>query len=38
MATLQQFNEIEYVKIYDQSGETEFPEGPQNSIPACLEP
>jgi hypothetical protein len=38
IATLQQFNEIQYVKIYDQNGETGIPEGPQNSIPACLEP
>jgi hypothetical protein len=38
IAILQQFDEIQWVKIYDQNGETEIPEGPQNSIPACLEP
>ncbi len=36
--TLTQFPYIQYVKIYDQNGNTEQPDGPVNSIPACLEP
>jgi hypothetical protein len=36
--SLRQFTEIQFVKIYDQSGTTELPEGSTNSIPACLEP
>ena len=36
--TLKQFSYIQYVKIYDQNGNTEVPDGPTNSIPACLEP
>ncbi len=36
--TLTQFDEIRYVKIYDSSGDTGVPDGPTNSIPACLEP
>lgn len=36
--TLKQFSYIQYVKIYDQNGSTEQPDGPTNSIPACLEP
>jgi hypothetical protein len=36
--SLKQFSEIQYVKIYDQNGETEIPDGAQDSIPACLEP
>jgi murein DD-endopeptidase MepM/ murein hydrolase activator NlpD len=36
--TLKQFSYIQYVKIYDQNGNTEQPDGPTNSIPACLEP
>ena len=36
--TLKQFSDIQYVKIYDQNGNTEQPDGPTNSIPACLEP
>ncbi len=35
---LTQFDEIKYVKIYDQNGETEEPEGAGDSIPFCLEP
>ncbi len=35
---LLQFDEIQYVKIYDESGDTADPSGPNNSIPACLEP
>jgi hypothetical protein len=38
MANLLQFREVDYVKIYDQNGETEVPEGSSNSIPFCLEP
>jgi hypothetical protein len=37
-ANLQQFPAIEYVKIYDENGETETPEGRSSSIPSCLEP
>jgi hypothetical protein len=37
-ATLKQFSYIQYVKIYDENGNTEQPDGPTNSIPACLEP
>jgi Fe-S cluster biogenesis protein NfuA len=36
--TLKQFSYIQFVKIYDQNGNTEVPDGPQDSIPACLEP
>jgi spore germination protein GerM len=38
MATLMQFDNIQYVKIYYQSGQTGTPEGQDNSIPFCLEP
>jgi hypothetical protein len=38
MKNLRQFDEVEHVKIYDDSGETEVPEGPSDSIPFCLEP
>lgn len=38
LANLLQFDEIEFVKIYDSNGETEEPTGPSNSIPFCLEP
>ena len=37
-ANLKQFPAIKYVKIYDQDGETEIPEGNSDSIPYCLEP
>ena len=37
MKTLLQFDEVAYVKIYDENGETELPEGETNSIPFCLE-
>jgi len=37
-ANLKQFPEIEWIKIYDQNGETETPEGQSSSIPFCLEP
>jgi hypothetical protein len=35
---LKQFDAIEYVKIYDENGETEVPAGLSDSIPFCLEP
>lgn len=38
LANLLQFEEIEFVKIYDSNGETEEPTGQSNSIPFCLEP
>ena len=38
MPTLKQFEEVQFVKIYDLSGETEQPEGRTDSIPFCLEP
>jgi hypothetical protein len=37
-ANLKQFDTIEYVKVYDENGETEVPEGQSDSIPFCLEP
>ncbi len=37
-ANLAQFPEIQWVKIYDQNGETETPDGQTGSIPFCLEP
>jgi len=36
--SLKQFSYIQFVKIYDENGNTEQPDGPTNSIPACLEP
>ncbi len=36
--SLKQFNYIQYVKIYDQNGNTEQQDGNTDSIPACLEP
>jgi hypothetical protein len=38
VANLKQFDSIAYVKIYDENGETEVPEGLSDSIPFCLEP
>jgi len=38
MRNLLQFEDISYVKIYDENGDTEEPEGETNSIPFCLEP
>jgi hypothetical protein len=35
---LKQFDTIEYVKVYDENGETEVPDGLSDSIPFCLEP
>jgi len=37
-ANLKQFPEIQWVKIYDQNGETETSDGQSSSIPFCLEP
>ena len=37
-ANLKQFPAINFVKIYDQNGETGTPEGKSDSIPFCLEP
>ncbi len=37
-ANLAQFPEIQWVKIYDQNGQTETPDGQSSSIPFCLEP
>jgi hypothetical protein len=37
-ANLAQFPEIRWIKIYDEKGETETPEGQTSSIPFCLEP
>jgi len=37
-ANLAQFSEIRWIKIYDENGETETPEGQSSSIPFCLEP
>jgi hypothetical protein len=38
MANLLQFEDIQFIKIYDENGSTENPDGLSNSIPACLEP
>ncbi len=37
-ANLKQFPEIKWIKVYDQNGETETPDGQSGSIPFCLEP
>jgi hypothetical protein len=37
-ANLAQFPEIRWIKIYDENGETETPDGQTSSIPVCLEP
>jgi hypothetical protein len=37
-ANLKPFPEIQWIKIYDQNGETETPDGQRDSIPFCLEP
>jgi len=37
-ANLNHFPEIRWIKIYDQNGETETPDGQSSSIPFCLEP
>jgi hypothetical protein len=36
--TLKQFPSVDWVKIYGPGGHTEQPNGPSDSIPACLEP
>ena len=38
MTNFKQFSEIQYVKIYDENGETQNPDGLSDSIPACLQP
>ncbi len=35
---LKQFSDIQFVKIYDQNGTTELPDGATDSIPNCLDP
>ena len=35
---LKQFPDIQFVKIYDENGTTQNPEGLSDSIPACLQP
>ena len=35
---LKQFPEIRFVKIYDENGGTQDPNGLNDSIPACLQP
>lgn len=37
-ANLKDFNNFQWIKIYDQNGETETPTGQSDSIPFCLEP
>jgi len=38
MLNLKQFPEIQFVKIYDQSGNTREPAARVDSAPACLDP
>jgi len=38
MLNLKQFPEIHFVKIYDENGTTQDPNGLSDSIPACLQP
>jgi len=38
MSSLKQFPEIQFVKIYDENGTTQDPNGLSDSIPACLQP
>jgi hypothetical protein len=38
MLNLKQFPEIQFVKIYDESGQTQDPNGLSDSIPTCLQP
>ncbi len=38
MRNLKQFPEVQYVKIYDQNGQTKDPFSVGDSVPACLEP
>ena len=37
-ANLVQFPQIQWIKIYDENGQTETPDGQSGSIPVCLEP
>ncbi len=37
-ANLAQFPEVKWIKVYDENGETETPDGESGSIPFCLEP
>ena len=37
-ANLAQFPQIQWIKIYDENGQTETPDGQTSSIPLCLEP
>jgi murein DD-endopeptidase MepM/ murein hydrolase activator NlpD len=37
-ANLKQFSNVQYVKIFDENGLTENPDGPGDSIPICLDP
>lgn len=38
MANLKQLPNIQFVKIFDPAGNTQFPDGEGDSIPGCLEP
>jgi hypothetical protein len=38
MVNLKQFQEIQFVKLYDENGATENPDGQGDSLPACLQP
>ncbi len=38
LANLLQFDEVTFVKIYDENGFTQQPDGDSHSIPGCLEP
>ena len=38
MLNLKQLSSITYVKLFDQNGATEFPDGAVDSIPLCLKP
>jgi hypothetical protein len=38
ISNLKQFPEIKFVKIYDENGTTQDPNGLSDSIPACLQP
>jgi hypothetical protein len=36
--SLKQFSEVQFVKIYDENGTTQNPDGLNDSIPSCLQP
>ena len=38
MSNLKQFPEIRFVKVYDENGQTQDPNGLSDSIPTCLQP